>query len=59
MTHTFDPSCLYLASQFLADHPDLDTSKNRKQLAQVIQQAIEAEIAAMTEDAAKAQAAQS
>ncbi len=51
---SYDPQCLALAMTFLEDHPDLQSPKCARQLAQVIQDAIEEEIAIMTEDAAKA-----
>ena len=42
---SYDSKCYDLAAAFLADLPDIDTEINRCELAQVIQQTIEDEIA--------------
>ena len=37
----YDVKCYRLACDFLEDHPEIDTNKNRQELAQEIQDSIE------------------
>jgi hypothetical protein len=41
MADTYDNKCYELAEAFLSDEPEIDTAKNRDQLAKDIQQVIE------------------
>ena len=41
---SYDPKCLQLASDFLEDHPTINTEERRKELAQFIQTEIEEQI---------------
>lgn len=47
----FDTKCYQLASDFLEDYPDVNNAKNRGELAQVIQDAIEDTIAGFRSEA--------
>lgn len=50
---SYDHKCYELARDFLSDEPDLNTEANRDDLAQSIQDAIEATILAMKMDEEK------
>lgn len=41
MTKTYDPKSYDLAVHFFADHPVIDTERNRDELSKAIQQAVE------------------
>jgi predicted RNase H-like HicB family nuclease len=46
----YDSECLYLAQAFLRDHPEIDSEKTQKELAQRIQEVIDDYIEEKEED---------